>query len=43
MRTLEIILKFLLFTKARKRNVMSMRWEDVRFDNKTWMIPGEFY
>lgn len=22
---------------------MSMRWEDVRFDNKTQMIPGEFY
>jgi len=35
--------KILVFTGARKRNVMSMRWEDIKFENKTWTIPGEFY
>ena len=35
--------KVLIFTGARKSNVMSMRWEDLRFENKTWTIPGESY
>src|SRR5581483_10343579 len=28
-----------LYTGARKTNVMSMRWQDVNLDLKTWLIP----
>jgi integrase len=29
----------LLFTGARKTNVLSMRWEDIHFETKFWRIP----
>jgi integrase len=28
-----------LFTGARKTNILSMRWEDVHLERKTWVIP----
>lgn len=29
-----------LYTGARRSNVLSMRWENISFDDKTWYIPG---
>lgn len=33
------IVAFLLFTGARKREVLDAKWEDVDFENKFWRIP----
>ncbi|MCC8372049.1 MAG: tyrosine-type recombinase/integrase [Rickettsia endosymbiont of Pseudomimeciton antennatum] len=30
----------LLFTGARKSNVLSMKWQDINFENETWTIPA---
>ncbi len=31
----------LLFTGARKSNVLQMRWDEINFEDKTWVIPRE--
>jgi len=31
--------KILLFTGARKTNVLAMRWEEIDFDRRVWRIP----
>lgn len=33
--------KLCLFTGARRANLLSMRWEDIRWDRATWIVPGE--
>lgn len=30
-----------LFTGARRANVQQMKWADINFSSKTWLIPGE--
>ena len=30
-----------LYTGARKSNVLSMSWENISFDDKTWYMPGD--
>jgi integrase len=31
----------LLFTGARRSNVLSMKWQDINFENMTWTIPAK--
>ncbi|MCC8372061.1 MAG: site-specific integrase [Rickettsia endosymbiont of Pseudomimeciton antennatum] len=31
----------ILFTGARKSNVLSMKWQDINFENATWSIPAK--
>jgi integrase len=35
------VIKLLILTGQRKRNVLSMRWQDIDFTARTWVIPGE--
>ena len=34
-------IKLCLYTGARKKNVQSMRWEEINLEDKTWHIPDE--
>lgn len=37
--TLRDFIKLSLFTGVRKNNLASMRWKDIDFSSRTWMIP----
>lgn len=39
--TMRDIFLLALFTGARKGNIVSMRWDKISFENKTWTIPAK--
>lgn len=39
--TMKDIFLLSLFTGARKGNIVSMRWDKISFENKTWSIPAK--